>query len=121
MIENNNAPPYPRHIAIIMDGNRRWAKIHGKSPVEGHRAGVTALENAVRYLGSQRLPCLTVYAFSTENWRRSKTEVQGIFMLVEEILNKKLDELNKNDIRLRHFGRLDELPSSVQKDHHERC
>lgn len=115
MTENNNAPAHPRHIAIIMDGNRRWAKIHGKSPVEGHRAGVTALENAVRYLGSQRLPCLTVYAFSTENWRRSKTEVQAIFMLVEEILNKKLDELNKNGIRLRHFGRLDELPSNVQK------
>lgn len=113
--EKNNSRPFPGHIAIIMDGNRRWAKLHGKSAIEGHRAGAIALENAVRYMGTCHVPCLTVYAFSTENWRRARTEIQGIFLLVEEVLNKKLNELHKNDIRLRHLGRLDELPSNVRK------
>lgn len=113
--EKSKTGPFPRHVAIIMDGNRRWAKLHGKSAIEGHRAGALALENVVRYLGSCHLSYLTVYAFSTENWRRTKIEIQGLFLLVEEILNKKLDELQKNDIKLQHLGRLDELPLNVRK------
>lgn len=112
-LEKDRLTVFPRHIAIIMDGNRRWAKLHGKSVMEGHRSGATALENAVRYLANCHLPYLTVYAFSTENWRRRKIEVQGIFMLVEEILKNKLDELHKNGIKLQHLGHLEELPPNV--------
>ena len=106
---------FPKHIAIIMDGNRRWAKQHNLSVLEGHRAGAERLRKVIELLGEYRLPYLTVYSFSTENWSRSKTEVQGLFMLVEEILQNKLEELHRNGIKLRHLGRLSELPGSVQK------
>jgi undecaprenyl diphosphate synthase len=106
---------FPQHIAIIMDGNRRWAEQRGLSHLEGHRAGADSLRRVIEYLGGYRLPYLTVYGFSTENWRRSKTEVDGLFMLVEHILGQKLDEMHRNGIKLRHLGCLEELPDSVQK------
>ena len=106
---------FPKHIAIIMDGNRRWAEQRGLSHLEGHRAGADSLRRVIEYLGTYRLPYLTVYGFSTENWHRSKVEVDGLFMLAEHILGQKLDEMHRNGIKLRHLGCLEELPDGVQK------
>jgi undecaprenyl diphosphate synthase len=104
----------PRHIAIIMDGNRRWAKIHRLPSIKGHRAGVKSLRLIVELLAKYKIPYLTVYGFSTENWRRSKVEVEGLFMLLEEVLNGETLNLHSHDIRLRHLGQLKGLPPKVQ-------
>jgi undecaprenyl diphosphate synthase len=106
---------FPQHIAIIMDGNRRWAELHGLSPLEGHRAGVDSLRTAVKTLANYQLSYLTVYVFSTENWNRSQDEVKGLFMLLEEMFKNKFDEMQANGIKLQHFGRLDELPINIQE------
>jgi len=106
---------FPKHVAIIMDGNRRWARQHKQSVLEGHRAGAETLRTVLEQLGEYRLPFLTVYSFSTENWSRSKDEVRDLFMLVEQILQDNIDELHRNGIKVRHLGRLAELPENVQK------
>ena len=103
------------HIAIIMDGNRRWAEKHGLPIAEGHRAGVKSLRAVVAHLGKYRLPYLTVYGFSTENWHRPADEVDGLLNLLAEALVNETGELHKNEVRLRHLGRLADLSSDLQK------
>jgi len=105
---------FPRHIAIIMDGNRRWAEQHGLPRLEGHRAGVENMHSVMEYLGKYQLEYLTVYGFSTENWNRPEDEVRGLLQLLEEMINKETHELHKRGIRLRHLGRLEELPPGPQ-------
>lgn len=105
---------FPNHVAIIMDGNRRWAQQRGLSSLDGHRAGAKSMRSVVEYLGKHHLKYLTVYGFSTENWSRTPDEVEGLFRLFTEILNKDALELDKNGARLRHLGRLDELPPEVK-------
>ncbi len=106
----------PRHIAIIMDGNGRWAELHHKRRVEGHEAGargVRAVIEACRELG---VPALSLYAFSTENWRRSKTEVNALFRLMSKYIHKEINEIHKNNIRVRFIGRWEGLPRKAADD-----
>jgi len=104
----------PQHVAIIMDGNRRWAESRRLPALTGHQAGVKSLRSTVEYLGNHGLKYLTVYGFSTENWGRDPDEVQGLFSLFTEVLNKDTLELNEKNVRLCHLGRLDEIPSEAQ-------
>jgi len=105
---------FPNHIAIIMDGNRRWAQRRGLPTFEGHKAGVKSMHSVIEYLANHHLKYLTVYGFSTENWNRSADEVKGLFQLFTEVLNKKSSELKNKGVRLRHLGRLHELRPDVQ-------
>ncbi len=100
----------PRHVAIIMDGNRRWAKARGLSSSEGHRAGVGALENIIRRTGKLGIPYLTVYAFSSENWSRSPSEVEGLMKLLYTFFTKQIDALVRDGVRVVVAGDVDGLP-----------
>lgn len=107
----------PRHIAIIMDGNGRWAKKHGVRRVAGHEAGaksVRAVVEACRELGD--IDALTLYAFSTENWSRSKMEVNALFRLFSKYLRLELENIHKENIRVTIMGRRDGLPKRVLED-----
>ena len=101
----------PRHVAVIMDGNGRWAKERGQNRLKGHLAGLEALREIVRH--SQRLGVeyLTVYAFSTENWKRPADEVSGIFKLVIKYVDSELKELCENNVRVRLLGDWDAIPA----------
>lgn len=105
----------PRHTAIIMDGNGRWAQRRGKSRVAGHRAGARAARRAVETCARLGMEVLTLYAFSTENWKRPAEEVQALMQLLKEFIDRELHALKKNNIRLRVIGRLHELEPSVQE------
>ena len=100
----------PRHIAIIMDGNGRWAKQHGKPRIFGHRNGVTAVREATEAAAELGVEYLTLYAFSTENWSRPKIEVGALMRLLVESLHKEMNTLHKNNIRLQAIGDLSKLP-----------
>jgi undecaprenyl diphosphate synthase len=105
----------PRHVAFIMDGNGRWAQQRGLSRLEGHRAGVKNIRSIIKYLHSKTVKYVTLYAFSTENWRRPEDEVNGLFHILEEIVGRESRELHKNGVRIRHIGRLNELSPRLQK------
>jgi undecaprenyl diphosphate synthase len=94
----------PRHIAIIMDGNGRWARKRLMPRTVGHRAGMGSLKEVVKACDELKIPVLTVYAFSTENWKRPDNEVQFLMKLLVEFLHKELDELNENDVRVNVIG-----------------
>ena len=104
----------PNHIAIIMDGNRRWAEQRGLPRLAGHQAGVENMRTIMEYFSKRQLKYLTVYGFSTENWDRSEDEVRGLLHLLEEMIEKEAPELHNRGVRLRHLGRLEELPPSSQ-------
>jgi undecaprenyl diphosphate synthase len=104
----------PRHVAIIMDGNGRWAERRGLDRIEGHRAGIESVRAVVRAAHELGVGQLTLYAFSTENWNRPKGEVDALMALLEHYLDAELDELDRNGIRLRAMGRLERLPASVR-------
>jgi undecaprenyl diphosphate synthase len=105
----------PRHIAIIMDGNGRWAKRRHMPRVAGHRAGVTAVRSTVETAARIGIPALTLYAFSEENWKkRPQSEVGFLMGLLSRYLKAEVPTLNKNNIRLEYIGRLQELPADVQ-------
>ncbi|MFN2634935.1 MAG: isoprenyl transferase [Thermoanaerobaculia bacterium] len=106
----------PRHIAIIMDGNGRWAKQRGSPRVEGHRAGIASVREVVETCARLKLDALTLYAFSVENWKRPRFEIVTLMSLLKEYLNRELANLLKNDIRFRVVGRMNELDASVQKE-----
>jgi len=104
----------PDHVAIIMDGNRRWARARGVSEVEGHAAGVEAIREVLRHAVRRGIPVLTLYAFSRENWARTDDEVLGLFKLLESAILSETDELRAQGVRVRLLGRLDELPSETR-------
>jgi undecaprenyl diphosphate synthase len=104
------AETIPRHVAVIMDGNGRWAERRGLDRVQGHRAGIEAVRATVRAAHELGVRFLTLYAFSTENWSRPKGEVDALMGLLEHYLAAELEELDRNGIRLRAIGRLDRLP-----------
>ena len=104
------AEAIPRHIAVIMDGNGRWAERRGLDRVQGHRAGIEAVRATVRAAHELGVRFLTLDAFSTENWSRPKGEVDALMGLLEHYLEAELEELDRNGIRLRAIGRLDRLP-----------
>ena len=103
----------PRHVAIIMDGNRRWAKQRGLPILQGHRAGSRATRQVVEACVELGIPILTLYAFSTENWRRPPLEVQALLHLIEVTLRRERDELNANGVKVRHIGSTDGLPEML--------
>lgn len=103
----------PRHIAVIMDGNGRWAKQSGYRRIVGHRHGVESVRDIVRASAELGIEVLTLYVFSTENWSRPRQEVVALMRLLRHTLLKETDELNRNNVRLRGSGRLDELPSEA--------
>ncbi|MCZ7646803.1 MAG: polyprenyl diphosphate synthase [Planctomycetota bacterium] len=106
----------PRHVAIIMDGNGRWARQRGWRRVKGHEAGADAVRDVVRYGGQIRLGALTLYAFSTENWKRPRREVQYLMRLLKKYLVEELPELHANGVRLTSIGDVDELPADVREE-----
>jgi undecaprenyl diphosphate synthase len=106
---------FPRHVAIIMDGNRRWARSRGVDELEGHAAGVEAIREILRHAVRRELPVLTLYAFSRENWARTDAEVVGLFGLLEQAIRSETDELRAQGVRVRLLGRLDELPVATRQ------
>jgi undecaprenyl diphosphate synthase len=104
----------PIHVAIIMDGNGRWANKHGLPRIAGHRAGAKAIREVVRTAPEIGIKYLTLYTFSVENWKRPKDEVTSLMELFEERLKEEIDELDENGVRLNVLGRLNELPDSTQ-------
>ena len=108
-------PAMPRHIAIIMDGNGRWAKKRGLPRTAGHAAGAEAFRRIANYCRTLGVEYLTVYAFSTENWKRSKDEVSGIMRLLGKYLTEALEDMEKNRVRFRFFGDLSRLSPPLQK------
>jgi undecaprenyl diphosphate synthase len=104
-----------RHVAIIMDGNGRWAERRGLSRIEGHREGLEAVRDVVRAAGDLGIEVLTLYAFSLENWNRPQAEVTELMRLLEHYLEAELPEVLQNDIQVRAIGRLDRLPPGVRK------
>src|SRR5690606_26629297 len=99
-----SAPAVPRHVAIIMDGNGRWAKARGLPRSAGHRAGAEAARRALRAAGEAGVECLTLYAFSSENWRRPKAEIAELTGLLRFYVQRELDSLHREGIRLRVLG-----------------
>ncbi len=106
----------PRHIAVIMDGNGRWARNRHLPRIAGHRAGIRAVRQVVESCARLGVPCLTLYAFSVENWKRPRTEVKLLMGLLREYLKKEIAELNRNNIRFGAIGRIGSLPAAVQRD-----
>lgn len=104
------------HIAIIMDGNRRWAKKNNLPSFEGHKNGVKAFKNITKYAGSLGIKYLTVYAFSTENWNRKESEVNFLMNLLSESIKKEFKELNESNVRLRIMGDLSQLKPKLQEE-----
>jgi undecaprenyl diphosphate synthase len=105
----------PAHVAIILDGNGRWARARGLPRNAGHRAGVENLRPVLEACGEFGIKYLTVYAFSTENWSRPADEVQGLMNILEDVIDRELSELHENGVRLRHLGRLDRLRPALQE------
>ncbi len=105
----------PRHVAIIMDGNGRWAKTRGLPRTAGHRAGVEALRGVIETSDGFGIGALSLYAFSTENWRRPKTEVSALFELVIEYFKREIEELNGKGVRISILGDIRPLPSKTRK------
>ena len=106
----------PQHIAIIMDGNGRWAKKRHLPRIAGHRAGIKAVRQSVEACARLGVPFLTLYAFSVENWKRPESEVKMLMDLLCEYLQKEIEELNRQNIRLGVIGRIQELAPRVQRD-----
>jgi len=104
----------PNHVAIVPDGNGRWAEQHGLPRLKGHQAGAENMRCMVEYLNEYPINYVTLYGFSTENWNRPKYEVRGIFHILEEFIDKYVPEIHEKGIKLRHLGRLGELPRSLQ-------
>jgi len=111
----NNPKNTPQHIAIIMDGNGRWAKERHFPKLAGHRAGVKAAEEAVKACGDLGVKALTLYTFSTENWKRPKREVEALFGLLEKYLDRETGRLNKNNIKFSVIGRIEALPAALKE------
>src|ERR1700733_11162789 len=109
----------PRHIAVIMDGNGRWAKERGLPRTEGHRRGADSVQEIVEACGELGVEFLTMYAFSTENWKRPKTEVSALMKMLERFLKDKTPEMMKQNVRLQAIGRLHDLPDSCQQQLHK--
>ena len=103
----------PRHVAVIMDGNGRWAKQRGLPRIAGHQAGIQSVKEAVTLCRELGIEALTMYAFSAENWRRPQGEVSTLMHLLEEYLQRELETMMENRIRFRTIGRIDRLPASV--------
>ncbi len=118
MAKKSDIPPVPQnipvHVAIIMDGNGRWALKRGLPRLAGHRAGTENLRRIIRACVEFGIKYLTIYAFSTENWGRPHEEVDGLMRILEDVIDRELNELNEQGVQIRHLGRLDQLAPRLQ-------
>lgn len=105
----------PRHIAIIMDGNGRWAKKRGKPRIFGHRVGMESVRDVVRTCAEIGIEYLTLYTFSVENWKRPKEEVNALMQMLVDLLRDELEEFNERNVKILAIGRIQDLPAFVQK------
>lgn len=110
-----NEPKVPQHVAIIMDGNGRWAQSRGEPRVHGHRSGAQRVREVVEAAGQKGVKVLTLYAFSEENWRRPSEEVHALFSLLVSYLRDEIDHLHENGVRLTSIGAIEKLPEDCQK------
>jgi undecaprenyl diphosphate synthase len=115
MIKLPNLEHMPQHVAIIMDGNGRWAKQRGLPRLAGHRQGINTAQKIVEIFIEYQIPYLTLYAFSTENWNRPRREIDGIFKIIGERLEEGIKFAQENGIRIRHLGKPDGLPLRLQE------
>lgn len=106
----------PVHIAIIMDGNGRWAKTHGFKRIRGHEEAETSIHASVEFCGEIGVKYLTLFAFSTENWNRPKTEIAFIMKLLSSFINRNIDSLDSSNVRVRAIGRLSDLPDEARQN-----
>ena len=116
LLEQLDARRLPQHVAIIMDGNGRWAQRRHLPRIAGHRAGVQSARTAIDACARLHIPALTLYAFSLENWRRPKAETDFLMRLLREYMRKELPVIHRNNIRLRIIGRPEQLPNGVRAD-----
>lgn len=119
LLEKLDLERLPRHIAVIMDGNGRWAQKRHLPRVAGHRQGTQSARTTIETCARLHIEALTLYAFSVENWRRPKTEIEFLMQLLREYLRREMPLIQRNNIRMRFLGRPDELPEGVQKDTRE--
>ena len=111
-----NKDRLPQHVAVIMDGNGRWAKNQGRPRFLGHQRGVDALKDLLRCCKDWGIPSLTAYAFSTENWSRPQAEVQFLMTLFERVLRRELKEMKEENVKIRFVGNLQDLPDSLRQE-----
>ena len=116
LLEKLDLKRLPRHVAVIMDGNGRWAQKRHLPRIAGHRSGTQSARTTIETCARLKIEALTLYAFSVENWRRPKAEIDFLMQLLREYLRKEMPLLQKNNIRMRFLGRIDELPAGVQHD-----
>jgi len=119
LLEKLNLTRLPRHVAVIMDGNGRWAQRRHLPRIAGHRKGTDTARSTIETCARLKVEALTLYAFSVENWRRPKTEIDFLMQLLREYLQQEMPLIQKNNIRMRFLGRADELPEAVQRDTHD--
>ena len=115
MTGENKLEHVPRHVAMIMDGNGRWARARGLPRLAGHRAGTENIRPILEASVEFGIEIVTIWAFSTENWQRPETEVKGLLRILERMIRRELQELDKQGVQLRHIGRLERLPGRLQK------
>jgi undecaprenyl diphosphate synthase len=115
MVEEGKLENVPSHVAIIMDGNGRWARARGLPRLAGHRAGTENLRPILRAAVEFGIKTLTVWAFSTENWQRPEPEVKGLLRIMERMIRRELQELDKEGVQIRHVGRSDRLPPRLRE------
>ena len=113
--QNRQGSAAPDHIAIIMDGNGRWAEQRGLPRLEGHRIGTEKIREVVYLISQHQVSFLTLYAFSTENWTRPKNEIQGLMDILEGVISREVDSYHKQEIKLNHLGRLDRLSPKLRR------
>jgi undecaprenyl diphosphate synthase len=116
--ENIDREKLPRHVAIIMDGNGRWAKLQGKNRIHGHKSGVTSVREVTEAAAELGIEYLTLYAFSTENWKRPPEEIDALMSLLVATLNSEIKTLVENNVRLKAIGDIDSLPGIVGEQLH---
>lgn len=115
LIEKIDKTRIPKHVAIIMDGNGRWAKSRGKMRLSGHQEGAKSVKTAIEVCGELGIQYLTVYAFSTENWNRPKNEISGLMNLLVSSVDREINEINELGIRIQVIGEMNKLPDNVRK------
>jgi len=116
LLQAINRAALPAHIAVIMDGNGRWARKRGLPRVAGHRSGINSVREVVEGCAELGVSVLTLYAFSVENWKRPATEVRTLMLLLREFLNREIENLDRNNIQFRTVGRTDQLEPSVRQE-----
>ena len=116
LLKNLDLSRLPRHVAVIMDGNGRWAQRRHLPRIAGHRSGTKTARTTIETCARLNIEALTLYAFSVENWRRPKVETDFLMQLLREYIRKEMPLIQRNNIRMRFLGRIDELPAAVQKD-----